>query len=80
MTTTFPSDGLEEFPPELQDDGALMPWEIAPECPVWPFGADRGIPIAELPTERLVSHRRWLEGFLGLIQAIDDVLTERGGE
>jgi hypothetical protein len=70
---------LDEFPPELQEDGALMSWESDPEGPRWPFGADRGVLLSELPTARLVAKRRWLEGIVALVAAIDAELTERGG-
>jgi hypothetical protein len=71
--------GLDEFPAELNDDGALMPWESDAAGPRWPFGADRGRLLSELPTARLVAKRKWLGTLVALAIALDTELLERGG-
>lgn len=77
------SEELDEFPDFGTPD--VMPWD-APGSPiVWQWGADMGRLLTDIDSRELVRKRRWLESrdpeaFVGLIQAIDDVLTGRGGE
>jgi hypothetical protein len=80
------SDDLSEFPKALRDD-TKMPWEVpvvpAPDL-VWQWGLDAGKPLGAIESKELLRKRRWLESRNGnfdqWIAAIDDVLTERGGE
>lgn len=57
-----------------------------PDPPTWPFGSDRGRPLASLDSAVLLDKRGWLvkkskhpEEFAQLIQQIDDTLALRGG-
>ena len=81
---TFRSEDLSEYPESLRDE-TIPPWEESETSRVlWITGE----PLGSFPSSVLLSHRRLLvkkngergHYFDDLIQAIDDVLTERGGE
>ena len=75
---------LEAFPEALRDT-ETYPWEgEEPIC--WPFGARAGTPLEDFSSNALVRMRGEVERkngkgsyFAPLIQAIDEVLFERGG-
>ena len=72
---------FDDLPEQLRDIES-MPWEEIPAV-VWPFGADLGKLLSDIPSRELVRKRKWLEEretHPELIEAIDQVLTERGGE
>lgn len=77
------TEELDEFPRAFADD-EIMPWERDREAPLWLWGLDRGKRLDDIESKELVRKRKWLErdpaAFVDLIQAIDQVLTERGGE
>lgn len=77
------SEELDEYPSAFRDTDK-MPWDLGPPPIVWQWGADMGKLLTEISSKELVRKRRWLErdpeAFADLIQAIDQVLTERGGE
>ena len=71
-------DNLSERPPLLDSPD--------PE-PVWPYGKEeRGFLLSSFTTNQLLGKRKWLEarnsrGDLDwLIEEIDRILTQRGGE
>ena len=76
-------EDLDEYPHAFRDT-ERMPWDESPPPVVWQWGADMGKLLTDIPSRELVRKRKWLErdpeAFAGLIQAIDDVLTQRGGE
>ena len=76
-------ESLSDFPRAFDDD-ERFPWDEPLPPIVWKWGADMGKLLTDIPSRELVRKRKWLErdpeAFAGLIQAIDDVLTERAGE
>ena len=79
------SEGLDEMPMAFRGEPDKMPWDES--------DADRvpwidGTPLGSFSSKTLLAHRKLLvkkNGRLGhyfddLIEAIDTVLTERGGE
>lgn len=73
---------MDEFPDFGTPD--VMPWDLGPAAVTWLWGADMGRLLTDISSKELLRKRKWLErdteAFAELIQAIDDVLTERGGE
>lgn len=72
---TSPGD-LSERPAQLD----------APDDQVcWPFGKERGFLLTSYTSEQLLAKRQWLESknsmgdLTWLVEAIDEVLTTRGG-
>ena len=65
---------LDDFPKQLLGDDP-MPWEELPAV-VWPFGADLGKLLSDIPSRELVRKRAWLEQretHPELVEAIDAV-------
>ena len=76
-----------EIPEALRRPEPPYPWEEPPPTVRWMWGADTGKPLTAIGSKELLRKRRWLvekQGmgtyFTRLIQAIDDILMERGGE
>lgn len=76
------AEELDDFPQAFANE-EVMPWERDPDAPVWPWGLDRGKVLTEIASRELLRKLRWLQDrdtHQDLQQAIDAVLTERGGE
>jgi len=76
---------LDEFPAALRDT-ETYPWDEAEEPICWPFGERAGTPLEDFSSNALLRMRGEVERkngkgsyFAPLIQAIDDVLFDRGG-
>ena len=83
MASAPPSESLDDFPAALHDDP--MPWETPrPELIVWPWGVESGKALTRFGSEDLLAKRRRLaqhgKHYEYLIEEIDRILTERGGE
>ena len=75
-------DDLSDYPEALRDD-TVYPWYESWPPVVWQWGADMGKLLTEISSRELVRKRAWLEQretHPELVEAIDAVLTERGGE
>jgi len=76
---------LDDFPEALRDE-TVYPWEDSEEPVLWQFGERAGTPLEDFSSNALLRMRGEVERkngkgfyFAPLIQAIDDVLFERGG-
>lgn len=79
------TEELSDFPEALRDT-ERYPWEELVEPYRWLWGADRGKPLIDIDSRELLRKRRWLTErmgpgrcYMGLVQEIDRVLTERQG-
>jgi hypothetical protein len=78
-------DGLDQYPDFGPPD--VMPWDTAPPSEASQVLWITGEPLGDFSSRTLLAHRQLLikkQGrgsyFQDLIEAIDTVLTERGGE
>lgn len=78
-TVAPPPADLSQFPPQLAPEGD----PLAPGEKLMPMGQHKGAKLGVLSSKVLVAAREWMakkNAFPDVVQAIDKILTERGGE
>lgn len=80
------SEELSDFPAAFQTPD-VMPWEMPTDGIRWPWGRHAGRPLREFASRELIYMRRHVvrrngagSYFQKLLDEIDAILTERGGE